>query len=271
MDTASTNNKLLQTLTDSIPESLVKNSPSGYSALDASSSSVSTSSWFSMLTDNWITIIIVVIGLAFFVINFMSDNWMPSFKQQFANTYSYITHFFQNIYLDTTNQYQQEQERHNQYQPQQPQVADGSQPFLKKRGELPEENIPQIHNLQAPIPHQTKNPRQHAQFNQMPGINSGKRVGQHIASEPSHKSYDNLEQDSLENDLQNAAQGITNSASYSADDTNSGVQSKSTAGWCFIGQDNNTRNCIKVGANDTCLSGDIFPTNDICINPNLRT
>ena len=264
MDTASTNNKLLQTLTDSIPESLVKNSPSGYSALDASSSSVSTSSWFSMLTDNWITIIIVVIGLAFFVINFMSDNWIPSFKQQFANTYSYISHFFPNIYLDTTNQ-----EQHNQdHQQNRLQVADGSQPFLKKQGELPEENIPQVHNLQEPIPHQTKNPRQHAHFNQMPGINSGKRVGQHVASQ---QSYNNLEQDSLENDLQNAAQGITNSASYSADDTNSGVQTKSTAGWCFIGQDNNTRNCIKVGANDTCLSGDIFPTSDICINPNLRT
>ena len=51
--------------------------------------------------------------------------------------------------------------------------------------------------------------------------------------------------------------------------TQSGGRSKS--GYCYIGEDRGFRSCIKVGENDECMSGDIFPTMDICINPNLRT
>ena len=51
--------------------------------------------------------------------------------------------------------------------------------------------------------------------------------------------------------------------------TQSGGRSKS--GYCYIGEDRGFRSCIKVGENDQCISGDIFPTMDICINPNLRT
>lgn len=42
------------------------------------------------------------------------------------------------------------------------------------------------------------------------------------------------------------------------------------AGWCFIGEDRGTRSCSQVGVNDMCMSGDIFPTQDVCMNPNLR-
>ena len=42
------------------------------------------------------------------------------------------------------------------------------------------------------------------------------------------------------------------------------------AGFCYIGTDRNNRSCVEVGRNDTCMSGDIFPTKDICVNPNLR-
>ena len=47
-------------------------------------------------------------------------------------------------------------------------------------------------------------------------------------------------------------------------------QSSSKSGYCFIGEDRGFRSCIKVGVNDTCMSGDIFPTEEICVNPNLR-
>jgi hypothetical protein len=50
--------------------------------------------------------------------------------------------------------------------------------------------------------------------------------------------------------------------------TQGGGRSKS--GYCYIGEDRGFRSCIKVGENDQCMSGDIFPTMDICINPNLR-
>ena len=57
-----------------------------------------------------------------------------------------------------------------------------------------------------------------------------------------------------------------------ADDATSATQMKpkSKAGFCYIGEDRGFRSCIEVGEGDVCMSGDIFPTQAICINPNLR-
>jgi hypothetical protein len=41
-------------------------------------------------------------------------------------------------------------------------------------------------------------------------------------------------------------------------------------GYCYIGKVNDTRYCAKVDARSKCMSGDIYPSIDICINPNLR-
>jgi len=48
------------------------------------------------------------------------------------------------------------------------------------------------------------------------------------------------------------------------------TKATSKAGFCYIGEDRGFRSCIKVGEGDKCMSGDIFPTEAICINPNLR-
>ena len=42
-------------------------------------------------------------------------------------------------------------------------------------------------------------------------------------------------------------------------------------GYCYIGTTNNVRNCAKVSSKNKCMSGDIFPTMDLCINPTLRS
>ena len=42
------------------------------------------------------------------------------------------------------------------------------------------------------------------------------------------------------------------------------------AGWCFIGEEQGIRSCSEIGVNDMCMSGDIFPTQAVCMNPNLR-
>ena len=42
-------------------------------------------------------------------------------------------------------------------------------------------------------------------------------------------------------------------------------------GFCYIGKINNSRYCAKVTSKNKCMSGDIFPSMDICINPNLRS
>jgi len=57
---------------------------------------------------------------------------------------------------------------------------------------------------------------------------------------------------------------------YEPDRSDSNVQAKRKPGWCYIGTDRGFRSCIRVGDSDKCMSGRIFPTRDICINPSLR-
>lgn len=57
------------------------------------------------------------------------------------------------------------------------------------------------------------------------------------------------------------------------DDSSSATQRNAgahKAGYCYIGEDRGFRSCMKVGEGDMCMSGDIFPSMDICVNPNLR-
>jgi hypothetical protein len=43
-----------------------------------------------------------------------------------------------------------------------------------------------------------------------------------------------------------------------------------SSGWCYIGEDRGYRSCAQVGVDDKCMSGDIFPSQELCMNPNLR-
>ena len=92
-----------------------------------------------------------------------------------------------------------------------------------------------------------------------------------IASQPFlKKSIATIEADTLTNTLNRAPE---DGNTYEADDAISSIQaSKSSgkSGWCYIGEDRGFRSCIQVGENDKCMSGDIFPSHDICVNPNLR-
>ena len=58
-----------------------------------------------------------------------------------------------------------------------------------------------------------------------------------------------------------------------ADDASSVTQKgkvSGKAGFCLVGEDRGIRSCMKVGEGDTCMSGNIFPSKDVCINPSLR-
>ena len=41
-------------------------------------------------------------------------------------------------------------------------------------------------------------------------------------------------------------------------------------GFCYLGRANNIRHCAKVSSKTKCMSGDIFPTMELCINPKIR-
>jgi len=58
---------------------------------------------------------------------------------------------------------------------------------------------------------------------------------------------------------------------YEADLANSSIQGGGKGGWCYIGDDKGFRSCAKVETDNMCMSGDIFPSQEVCVNPNLRT
>jgi len=58
-----------------------------------------------------------------------------------------------------------------------------------------------------------------------------------------------------------------------SDDSQSVFQksnSSKKAGWCFIGEDNGVRSCIDIQKGDKCVSNEIFPSRELCMNPGLR-
>ena len=45
--------------------------------------------------------------------------------------------------------------------------------------------------------------------------------------------------------------------------------SSGKAGWCLVGEYDGRRGCIQVTDSDKCLSGQVFPEQAMCLNPNL--
>lgn len=43
-----------------------------------------------------------------------------------------------------------------------------------------------------------------------------------------------------------------------------------SGGFCYIGEDRGVRSCMAIGNNDKCMSKEIYPTMEVCVNPNLR-
>ena len=85
-----------------------------------------------------------------------------------------------------------------------------------------------------------------------------------IKSEPiSQKQINEHESNSLNKAL-NASKQTQQQSSYEPHEAES-------SGWCYIGEERGYRTCAQVGVDDKCMSGDIFPSQELCMNPNLRT
>lgn len=100
--------------------------------------------------------------------------------------------------------------------------------------------------------------------NQAPGTNKGQPIGQ--------QQVDMMQQTSLNRALNESQPQQIQNQDYEAHEASSSVigGTSGKAGWCYIGDDRGFRSCAQVGVNDTCMSGDIFPSQEICMNPNLR-
>jgi hypothetical protein len=93
-----------------------------------------------------------------------------------------------------------------------------------------------------------------------------KSLNQNVNVTQNQNLNQGLERDSLSRALDNAKQ----SGNVSPDDSRSSIQTTGKSGWCYIGEEQGTRTCSEIGVNDVCMSGNIFPNQAICMNPNLR-
>ena len=76
-----------------------------------------------------------------------------------------------------------------------------------------------------------------------------------------------LQEDALSKALSSAEQ---KQGEVTPDDSRSSIQTTGKSGWCYIGDDQGLRTWSEIGVNDVCMSGDVFPTQPVCINPKLR-
>lgn len=83
-----------------------------------------------------------------------------------------------------------------------------------------------------------------------------------------------VEEDKLEKYQKDSLQKALNDASQSGGevipDADESRSKSGKSGWCFIGAEGLARTCAEIGVNDMCMSGEIYPTKDVCINPKLR-
>jgi hypothetical protein len=93
-----------------------------------------------------------------------------------------------------------------------------------------------------------------------------------VSSVPVTKNQPDLMSNNSLNKALNTSQSSQNSNNdYEADEASSNIQGgPPKSGWCYIGEDRGFRTCAEVGPNDKCMSGDIFPSQDLCVNPSLR-
>lgn len=54
------------------------------------------------------------------------------------------------------------------------------------------------------------------------------------------------------------------------DKAGSDIQRGGKAGYCYVGNDRGFRSCLQVSAEDSCQSNQVFPTLEVCQNPQLR-
>jgi hypothetical protein len=92
-----------------------------------------------------------------------------------------------------------------------------------------------------------------------------------VKGQPINQQQIQGDQSTLNKALNTAQNQQSSQQDYQAHEASSSVHSPGKAGWCFIGEDRGFRTCGEVGANDTCMSGEIFPSQEICMNPNLRS
>ena len=103
-----------------------------------------------------------------------------------------------------------------------------------------------------------------------PLINKGESA-RPPASPPASYQEETSREKEKEESVKKALEYALKNQNPVADDATSSTQiPRSKSGYCYIGEDRGFRSCIEVSQDMKCMSGDIFPTMDVCVNPRLR-
>lgn len=104
--------------------------------------------------------------------------------------------------------------------------------------------------------------------NTIPSLSS--KIISNASSAVTATSANETQQDELHHTIQSQSYHNNSNINVVPDDTDSSIQQSGKSGWCYIGTDKGIRACSKIGVNDTCMSGDIYSSKEICVNPELR-
>lgn len=260
---SSNTNKLVTTLSDINPDRLPSfSSISPNSAPNSSASNLSTSNsssfmdFFSNLT--WQTWLIVILILAFLGINVFS--YLEMGTEKTTDFFAPVLKLFGYETLETTKQ-----------------TVETSATGTKAGVDI-------VANTTTGTINAIEDKANSNSNNNNKNTNSTNPVGQRAtnASKNAQPIQDQLKMEKQINELedmqqQNLQKALDDSKKLNSgpkpDDSLSRIQASSgsgKAGWCFIGEDRGFRTCSQIGENDQCMSGDIFPSQEICMNPNLR-
>jgi hypothetical protein len=223
---------------------------------------ISTLQNLSWLT--WFVIIVVLAFLGFNVFMYLAKT-TQLFSSILAGILALINKLFGNAFVETVQQTTNAS-------------ATGAQGIVDFTASAATGGINAIQQGAQNIPSASSSSSSYTGSTAVPGITSGKPSGQSVST--TVPKQDKAQETTLNTALNSATQSLDNPQNqqnpiddgpYQADDSYSSIQKPtSKAGWCFIGEQQNFRSCVEVGDNDICMSGNIFPTQDICVNPSLR-
>jgi hypothetical protein len=222
----------IDNILESLSFSKEKSITSNYTAPSISSATISAESITSSLAFKIIIILIVLLAgiIGYTYLEKEVNQWIANIKNYFE-----------------TKKYTKKEKEHSEEQ--------------EKQKEIESENTPKEQTIEDIIKNvQTDIKKKKNKNNKEEPVNYS--ASSKLNSSP-------VEED-VEEDKKDALQKALNDASQAGGEVVPDGAESGKSGWCFIGSDNLSRTCAEIGVNDICMSDNIYPTKDVCINPRLR-
>jgi cytoskeletal protein RodZ len=250
----SSTNKLVRTISEFTPDEMPAFSSINNNNISANASSESFMDFFSNLT--WQTWLIVILILAFLGINVFSylEAGTEKTASIFDKIFAPILKLFGYEALETTKQ-----------------TVETSATGTKAGVDVVSGTTTSAINVIEDTAKGNNNATNTSVTGQQT-TNTTFKSSQPIKDQLKIEKQINELEDWQQQNLQKALTDASRPSEVKPDDSLSRIQSggSNKAGWCFIGEDRGFRTCSEIGQNDQCMSGDIFPSQEICMNPNLR-